>query len=64
MIHNLNHATRTLQNTKSYSIKDGSGDNVIKAMEQILKRLYRTFAHTHTYHQEFFDDFEVRTTFI
>jgi hypothetical protein len=59
MIHNLNYAATTLLNTKSYSSRVSIPASSIKSLEQIVRRLYRFFAHTYFYHREIFDEFEV-----
>lgn len=59
MIHNLNHATTTLQNSKNYSSRVIIPDSGINELEQIFRRLYRIFAHIYLYHREAFNEFEV-----
>lgn len=58
MIHNLNHATSTLQNNKNYTSRLSISDNALKSFEPIMRRLYRIFAHAYVYHREFFEEFE------
>jgi hypothetical protein len=58
MIHNLDHATFTLQNGEMYSSRMNVSDQGIKNLKPIMRRLYRFFAHAECYHKEFFDEFE------
>jgi hypothetical protein len=58
MIHNLDHATFTLQNGDLYSTRLNISDQGIKNLQPIMRRLYRIFSHSEYYHKDFFDEFE------
>ena len=62
MFHNLNNATRTLQNTKNVSSRSENQTEIeLKAFEQIMRRLCRLLSHTKIYHKEFFTEYEGET---
>jgi hypothetical protein len=59
MIHNLDHSTALLNNSKYFASRVSINTNSIKHLENVVRRLYRLFSHAYFHHMDIFNDFEV-----
>jgi hypothetical protein len=58
MIHSLDHATAIIQNNNYFSSRVSIPASSTKHLLQIVRRLYRLFAHTFFHHRDIFVIFE------
>lgn len=58
MIHSLDHSTGIIQNSNNFNSRVTIPASSTKHLNNIVRRLYRLFAHTYFHHKEVFDEFE------
>jgi hypothetical protein len=58
MIHNLDLMSSSLNSSKLFSSTVSIDKSSMKTLEDIVRRLYRYFAHCYYHHKEVFDEFE------
>ena len=58
MIHTLDHATAIIHNNNYFSSRVSIPASSMKHLLQIVRRLYRFFAHTFFHHRAIFMEFE------
>jgi len=58
MIHALDNATALIQNNNYFSSRVSIPSSSTKHLFQIVRRLYRLFAHTYYHHKDIFNIFE------
>ena len=58
MIHTLDNATAIIQNSNNFSSRVAIPATSTKHLLNIVRRLYRLFAHTYFHHPDIFEEFE------
>mmetsp|Transcript_12536 Transcript_12536/g.12608 ORF Transcript_12536/g.12608 Transcript_12536/m.12608 type:complete len:122 (+) Transcript_12536:264-629(+) len=61
MTHTLDNATSILQSSRNFNTRISIPINSTKLLVNIVRRLYRLFAHTYFFHREVFMEYESQT---